>query len=368
MNIDTVSKAIAEIKPEEVRLPAWVKLLKGMWLNEQAMLNSAREANPAKLIKEVATLKLPQVLELIPKIEKELTLIKKTKTETEDNRKKYTKPLNDYIERLMISEKAYVNYAAHLSKFLLELKKVEQTEIEKTRERENELATFKRDVQINFNSDIAEQERYISDKISEAYSNALDNIEVDALSSYLDELRWSMQEHRFVGPSNKFEDKEKQEIANSIYQQWDAKGFSNKFSDRLTETFMDFALSKGKKEEAKKLHEMRSKAVEEEVEENLQIENATAGLEAKTTKPTISLSGGKKLKQVYVLDMEKNEANMALIIRAFYGNYVACMQVIRRSDPWSIDINAMAMALTKMKNADSQLKLDKITFKQESVL
>lgn len=362
-----VEKALAIIKPADVRVQNWSETLTSLFVWEEKALREVSNIDISKYMIENPT--IADIL-LLKEMDDKMKELSKLSTLKKNERKEVTSNIDGMKTRLMITENAYQTLSEKIKPYYIKISKVKQAEEEKTAKRTSDLNSFRSRMQISFNESVAASNLYIQAKVTESYKECLAMIEPEDLDGYLSNLL-SLHKSEAFGYKQptvtqaEVDDEEKVAIYQEIFGKWNHEGFSQSFKSILTNTFSDFTIAKQQSDEAIRQREAEQSIEVLEIQDNVEVENTIAVLEEKSA-PTMSFAYEKtrELKKVYELDMVHDENNMRRVNKAFYANMKECLAVYQGKDYWKIDTVTQGELLSKLKNKDNGIIFEGIVFKE----
>lgn len=364
---EEASKALEKVKPSEQRLAAWNPLLKGMFEWEQKNLTELNDYSLGDFDKDKFTEK---DLVLLKPLEDEINRVKKLKTSSLTARKDFTNPINNFIDRLMTTEKGWAEIQTVLEGKFMSLKRVEKDIVDKQKQKEARLQSFRTRLQQYLNHFLRQWKEYIIAICNEKYQEAIDNVNPEEL---LDWLKPIFDEHpvdgftvtQFDMSKEELNDEDVQKIYKELMATWDKKSLHDEFLNSMNDKFNTFEFDKMNAEEAKEEAENQKKLLLDEAKEKEITDNAMAEIDAKVNldlAPTTIGSPTKSIKTYFVVEMENTLNNMLIIEKAFYANKNECLSLYQGKDVWKIDAYKKAELLAKMKDKDPKFECEGVIF------
>ena len=365
MTTEIVRKTLENSPAAEVRVSAWQSFLLDMFKCETENLNSVISFLGDKSdIKEMLPSVSAESIKKIQDLEDLLKSVRAASKKSEDSRKRFTSKLDEICSRMMIPEKTFSGFDLEIKNALIKIKEIEKKENDKKIARQKELSDFEKRREIAFNDELSALNTHVHLVISEAYSDAIDNLEPSEIPSLINKIKGRLS---YGIPNSVWEDSEKQAIQDKITNRHNEDSFRLSVHEKIEAKFGNFEFDKQQKEIAKKRSEDEKIERVRQISEENQINNAFAEIKSSESTSVFSL-GKKQLVKVFTIECEHTEENMVIISRAFFMNIKSCIKLYRGSDPFEISVNKMSALLCELKNQDDSFSIQGITFVEQSKL
>lgn len=140
------------------------------------------------------------------------------------------------------------------------------------------------------------------------------------------------------------------------------ESFVTEYHEALVKWFEFYAIALKNKEDSIKLAKETAATALTNIDDKKADDEIAAKLSAIATTAVVE-DGGRKLKQVYELNMEENELNAIQIIAAFSANWHKAKEHLRVKKWFNLSVSQMGDTLVAMKNKGEIISITGIEFK-----
>lgn len=347
------------------------------WSNFGIIITNSEFQFQARAQAIIAKLKKPTKPEELKEAEETLKACKQEAKKLYEDRIALTQRFDSVASRLMAPEKTLAVAFPEIEKAMLEVKKIEQEQINKARYTSEEKKSI-REQYLNLVVKMDKEYRdKISTKVSKAFEYALGagDVKLDGLSAFLDKVKiakgFSEIDFTYDRPDIHLKYITKEE-AIAIWQEVDktiipATQYIAIYHKALADQFEFYSAALKNKEGALKLQKEQAERDEEKRKQEAQAHEVANKLSAIATTTAEVVSTTKPLKEYYEVDMEDTEQNAIKIIAAFVGNFELCRGGVRVKSLLKISVEQMASALAWVKNKDDKFECGVKFIKKEKL-